>query len=662
MHGNPLTRNEEDRHDNDPRHDNHRNYNAHNRHHDRGRDYCGNPRHEFNFTNNTHNNSNHPRVGDRYGDRGSGKYKDFVPDKDRDGPLPDADGNIDPEQPLPWGGDKPVYEWHHEYTEASAPSNPKMEEELFGPENRIQTGVHFDKRNRTSQVRLKGGPANHEPITDFRQVDLHPTIIDNVMRMQYSKPTPIQRNAIPLIQGGYDLLACAQTGSGKTAAYLLPILSKVLVQVTQYPPAPRKPGARRTKAAPLALIILPTRELAIQIFDETRRFTYMSRIRPVVIYGGADLARQKEQLGRGCDVLVATPGRLVDTLERGVVTLAKVRYLVLDEADRILDLGFEPSIRHILLSPDFVRTPLNGQDDHEDRPQEDRGEFFKSDSGFDGHTNTGRGDENGIGSGLSTQGGSGPGSGQLQTLMISATFPTPIQLLARDFLKDEYCRLRIGRIGGTTDAIIQRVILVEDYEKEETLIELLNSYPPCRTLVFVSTKRKADYLDHILFERQFPCISLHGDRTQREREKALEAFRNGKSPIMIATAVAARGLDIKDILHVINYDLCQDIDDYVHRIGRTARAGHPGLATCFFNHARDWEIAPPLTKLLQECGQEVPDFLQEYLTEESSYEIDFVDLESVSIQDHNKDDEDVAVSAVSENGNRILPGPQGQHT
>lgn len=159
-------------------------------------------------------------------------------------------------------------------------------------------------------------------------------------------------------------------------------------------------------------------------------------------------------------------------------------------------------------------------------------------------------------------------------------------------------------------------MLVEDYEKEAMLIKLLSDHPPCRTLIFVATKHKADYLDHFLFERQLPCISLHGDRTQREREKALEAFRNGKSPIMIATAVAARGLDIKDILHVINYDLCQDIDDYVQRIGRTARAGHPGLATCFFNPSRDYGIAPALTRLLKECEQEIPVFLEEYLTED----------------------------------------------
>lgn len=162
---------------------------------------------------------------------------------------------------------------------------------------------------------------------------------------------------------------------------------------------------------------------------------------------------------------------------------------------------------------------------------------------------------------------------------------------------------------------MQKVIKVEEYHKEDTLEELLLSQPPSRTLIFVDTKRKADYLDDVLYNKHFPCISLHGDRSQRERELALEAFKAGRSPILIATAVAARGLDIKDIMHVINYDLSDDIDDYVHRIGRTARAGNPGLATTFYND-RNWTIAPQLVKLLIECQQDVPEFLQEFITDD----------------------------------------------
>lgn len=154
---------------------------------------------------------------------------------------------------------------------------------------------------------------------------------------------------------------------------------------------------------------------------------------------------------------------------------------------------------------------------------------------------------------------------------------------------------------------------MEEHEKEEALINLLLSQPPSRTLVFVETKRKADYLDDVLYNRNFPCISLHGDRSQQERERALEAFRVGRSPILIATAVAARGLDIKDVLHVVNYDLCDDIDDYVHRIGRTARAGNQGLATSFYNDG-NYLLGEPLAQLIRECGQEVPQCLMEFDT------------------------------------------------
>ncbi|KAI1314498.1 DEAD-box ATP-dependent RNA helicase [Mortierella claussenii] len=474
---------------------------------------------------------------------------------------------------MTWECQKPVYEWQEGFAEGSAPADQTLEAELYGEESRIHAGIHFENFNRIN-VSRKGGPESYRPINNFAEAGFHPTIIENIQRMDYVDPTPIQKNAIPLLMSGYDLLACAQTGSGKTAAFLLPVLSKILTKLTRSASSvAHQPGARRSKAAPQALIILPTRELGIQIFHETRRFTYKSRIRPVVIYGGAEMRVQKEQLARGCDVLIATPGRLVDAMERGAVALDQVRYLVLDEADRILDLGFEPTIRQILLSSDLPR---------------DEG---------------------------------------LHSMMFSATFPKQIQVLARDFMKENYCRLRIGRIGGTTTDILQKVIRVEEYDKEETLIELLLSQPPSRTLIFVDTKRKADYLDDVLYNRSFPCISLHGDRSQREREQALEAFRVGRSPILIATAIAARGLDIKDVLHVINYDLCEDIDDYVHRIGRTARAGNPGLATTFYND-RNYTVAPQLTKLLLECQQEVPEFLQEFVSENVSYEDDFVDLET----------------------------------
>ncbi|KAF9539358.1 hypothetical protein EC957_005456 [Mortierella hygrophila] len=484
------------------------------------------------------------------------------------------DPNIVPDT-ITWSSEKRVYEWKPSYTKDSAPSDPALEEELFSSESRINSGIHF-KSYAEMSVSVKDGPPGLTPIVSFDDAGLDSVVLENVKRMEFAEPTPIQRNALPILMQNYDLMACAQTGSGKTAAFLVPTISKLVSKIFkgQLATIRRRPGQAAWKATPLVLIILPTRELAIQIFEEARRFTYMTPLRPVVIYGGAESRVQKEQIQKGCDILVATPGRLKDMAERGIVSLARVRVAILDEADRMLDMGFEPQIRQIMMSSDLAR---------------DEGR---------------------------------------QTLMFSATFPRDIQTLAREFLKEDFCRLRVGRIGGTTSLIKQNIIHVEDYEKKETIFNTLLDYPPSRTLIFVETKRTADALDDFLYNKKFPTCSIHGDRDQRERELALRAFKEGKSPILIATAVASRGLDIKDVMHVINYDLSNDIDEYVHRIGRTARAGNPGTATSFYN-SNNIPLAPTLTKLLLECKQEVPGFLQSYINPNVTFETDdFYDEEA----------------------------------
>lgn len=476
---------------------------------------------------------------------------------------------VDPNAEGVRASERPVYEWKEDYTDETAPDNAELEHELFDDENRINAGIYFEKY-KTISVRVKGGPENRRVMSDFKELALHPTILENIVKLDYKEPTPIQQHATPLLFAGYDILACAQTGSGKTAAFLTPILSKMLSKPSKTA-SQNQPGDRLAKATPLALIILPTRELGIQMYNAARTFAYKTRLRPVVIYGGYEMKYQKEQLARGCDILIATPGRLIDAMERGLVSLAKVKYVILDEADRILDMGFESSIRRIMTASDMSK------------------------------------DED------------------LQTAFFSATFPSNVQVLARDFLKEDYIRVRVGRIGGTTTDIMQKVVKVEDYQKEETLISLLLSQPPSRTMIFVDSKRKADNLDDVLYNKDFPCISLHGDRSQREREAAMNAFKTGRSPILITTSVASRGLDIKDVLHIINYDLCEDIDEYVHRIGRTARAGNPGLATTFYTDNNN-VIAPQLVKLLVECQQVVPDFLQVFMDELTTYEdVDFVE-------------------------------------
>jgi ATP-dependent RNA helicase DDX3X len=241
-------------------------------------------------------------------------------------------------------------------------------------------------------------------------------------------------------------------------------------------------------------------------------------------------------------------------MERARVSLANVRFLILDEADRMLDMGFEPQIRRIVEQEDMPRT-------------EDR-----------------------------------------QTLLFSATFPVEIQRLASDFLND-WIFLRVGRVGSTTDFISQKLMYVEDRDKTSTVVELLNTVMGL-TLIFVQTKRGADQLENYLYREGFPVASIHGDRTQREREAALTSFRTGRTPILVATDVAARGLDIPNVLHVINYDLPTHIDDYVHRIGRTGRAGNTGLTTAFVSE-RDANILTDLLEILRESDQEVPEWFDQ---------------------------------------------------
>jgi ATP-dependent RNA helicase DDX3X len=363
--------------------------------------------------------------------------------------------------------------------------------------------------------------------------------------------------------GGRDLMACAQTGSGKTGGFLFPILSQAFQTGPVAAPAAGGNFGRQRKAYPTSLILAPTRELVSQIYDESRKFAYRSWVRPCVVYGGADIGSQLRQIERGCDLLVATPGRLVDLIERGRISLQNIKYLVLDEADRMLDMGFEPQIRRIVEGEDM------------------------------------------------------PGVQLRQTLMFSATFPRDIQMLARDFLKD-YIFLSVGRVGSTSENITQKVEYVEDGDKRSVLLDILHTHGAGLTLIFVETKRMADLLCDFLIGQNFPATSIHGDRNQRERERALEMFRNGRCPILVATAVAARGLDIPNVTHVVNYDLPTDIDDYVHRIGRTGRAGNTGISTAFFNRGNRG-VVRDLLDLLKEANQEVPAFLENIAREGSGF-------------------------------------------
>jgi ATP-dependent RNA helicase DDX3X len=391
------------------------------------------------------------------------------------------------------------------------PRNERFEEKLFGS---IQnTGINFNKYE-DIPVEVSGDNLP-PPVESFADSTLDALLKENIQLCGYSTPTPVQKYAVSVVHENRDLMACAQTGSGKTAAFLLPILSSLFAKGpgSVYQPTPDELKTNRSKVYPSCLIMAPTRELASQIYEESRKFTYRSWVRPCVVYGGADARLQIQDMSRGCDLIVATPGRLVDMIQRGRVSLKGCKYLVLDEADRMLDMGFEPQIRHIVEGEDMP-------------PKEDR-----------------------------------------VTLMFSATFPKDIQVLARDFLND-YVFLSVGRVGSTSENIAQRVEFVEEHDKRSFLLDILHSEMEEAkgsdqmklTLVFVETKREADSLEDFLYREGFPTTSIHGDRTQKEREKALMSFRSGDTPIMVATAVAARGnfcsVPNKKLIFRVGYSKC----------------------------------------------------------------------------------------------------------
>ncbi|CAI5772431.1 ATP-dependent RNA helicase DDX3X isoform X5 [Podarcis raffonei] len=497
----------------------------------------------------------------RFDDRG-GRGGEFDGISSRGGDRSAFGGRFDRGGNSRWSDKSDEDDW----SKPLAPSE-RVEQELFAGGN---TGINFEKYD---DIPVEATGNNCPPhIESFSDVDMGEIIMGNIELTRYTRPTPVQKYAIPIIKDKRDLMACAQTGSGKTAAFLLPILSQIYTDGPGDALRAMKENGRygRRKQYPISLVLAPTRELAVQIYEEARKFAYRSKVRPCVVYGGADIGQQIRDLERGCHLLVATPGRLVDMMERGKIGLDFCKYLVLDEADRMLDMGFEPQIRRIVEQDTM------------------------------------------------------PPKGVRQTMMFSATFPKEIQMLARDFL-EEYIFLAVGRVGSTSENITQKVVWVEESDKRSFLLDLLNatgkdclgeiqhnsngSGKDSLTLVFVETKKGADSLEDFLYHEGYACTSIHGDRSQRDREEALHQFRSGRSPILVATAVAARGLDISNVKHVINFDLPSDIEEYVHRIGRTGRVGNLGLATSFFNE-RNINITKDLLDLLVEAKQEVPSWLE----------------------------------------------------
>jgi len=443
----------------------------------------------------------------------------------------------------------------------------RREERALFKTAHVSAGIRFDKYD-DIPVERKGGTGNEEPVESFQELcekyQLPEDLVANIERCQYKVPTPVQKHSMAASLSGSDVMVSAQTGSGKTAAFLVPVITAALR-------AGSKPICEGP-VAPSCIVLAPTRELCQQISMEAKRLCFRSACNVVSIYGGADALPQLKELAEGCDIAICTPGRLDDFLGRGVMTMKGIKYLVLDEADRMLDMGFEPQIRTII-------------QDHGMPP-------------------------------------AGSGGNARQTMMFSATFPREMQEMALDYLAPDYLWIGVGRVGSTVASVQQRftdVNRMSDEGKFDKLLDTLNEVKSpdggsAKTIVFANQKAVVEDLSWQLSDARIRNAQIHGGLSQNQRDRALQALKSGRADVLVATDVAARGLDLPGIDHIINYQLALNVDDYVHRIGRTGRMGNTGVATSFVTSSdpalRD--VVKNLQKSIEEeadSASEVPNWL-----------------------------------------------------
>ncbi|KAK0716471.1 P-loop containing nucleoside triphosphate hydrolase protein [Apiosordaria backusii] len=424
---------------------------------------------------------------------------------------------------------------------------PKFEKSFYKEHTEVanRSPADVEKFRREHSMAITGRDVPR-PVQTFDEAGFPRYVMDEVKAQGFPAPTAIQAQGWPMALSGRDVVGIAETGSGKTLTYCLPAIVHINAQPLLAP-----------GDGPIVLILAPTRELAVQIQQEISKFGKSSRIRNTCVYGGVPKGPQIRDLQRGVEVCIATPGRLIDMLESGKTNLRRVTYLVLDEADRMLDMGFEPQIRKII-----------GQI----RP--DR-----------------------------------------QTLMWSATWPKDVRNLASDFLTD-FIQVTIGSMDlSANHRITQIVEVVSESEKRDKMIKELEKIMEDKAaenkcLIFTGTKRVADEITRFLRQDGWPALSIHGDKQQNERDWVLDQFKTGKSPIMVATDVASRGIDVRNITHVINYDYPNNSEDYIHRIGRTGRAGANGTAITYFT-TDNAKQARDLVGVLREAKQVIDPRLEE---------------------------------------------------
>jgi ATP-dependent RNA helicase RhlE len=366
-------------------------------------------------------------------------------------------------------------------------------------------------------------------MTSFDELNLNAELLRAVKAQGYETPTPIQEQAVPLVLAGHDLLGCAQTGTGKTAAFALPILQGLANG--QQPPKGRRPVR--------VLVLTPTRELATQIGDSFAAYGRYTGLRHAVVFGGVKQGAQTDTLRRGVDILVATPGRLIDLTDQGFIRYGSLEVFVLDEADRMLDMGFIHDVRRIV-------------------------KFLPE---------------------------------KRQTLLFSATMPSEIRSLADSILNDPVS-VAVDPPASTVDLIEQNLYFVEKQDKADLLVHLMKNAAMDRVLIFTRTKYGADKLCKKLKRDKIQADAIHGNKSQNARERALADFKRGRVRVLVATDIASRGIDVDNVSHVVNYDLPNEPESYVHRIGRTGRAGMAGIAVSFCDET-ERKYLPAIERLMQ---------------------------------------------------------------
>ena len=372
----------------------------------------------------------------------------------------------------------------------------------------------------------------------FDQLSLSAPLLRALSDLGYENPTPIQAKAIPHVVTGRDLFGCAQTGTGKSAAFALPILEQLQAS-----------GEKAAPGKPVVLVLAPTRELALQIEESFRDYGKYLKLRSTVVFGGVSQHRQVEALRRGCDILIATPGRLLDLMEQNFLSLNAVKYFVLDEADRMLDMGFIHDMKKVI-----ARLPK-----------------------------------------------------EKQTCFFSATVPAEVKKLSETLLQNPV-RVSVDPENSTTELVNQELYKVSKEDKRALLKHLLQDRQIDHALVFTRTKRGADRVARDLVKSGIPAESIHGDKSQPAREKALDGFKNRRLRVLVATDIAARGIDVDRLSHVINFEIPEVAETYVHRIGRTGRAGKGGIAISFCTE----EEMPYLRSIQKLINKSIPAFQHPY--------------------------------------------------